>query len=86
MEIPSLQAEVNRKAVETLEWLTDSVMKKKISQEQFSTGVDALFMAASGLVSDRDFIVYITEAQSLCDPVSTGTAVELEELKPLEAW
>lgn len=73
MQIPTLQAEVNRKAIETLEWLTNAAIKKQITQGEFSVGIDALFMAVSGLVSDKDFIVYITEAQKLCEPIPAGT-------------
>lgn len=65
--VPDLQSEVNRKAFDTLSWLTLAVSAKRISPDQFSTGVDALFMAVSGLVSDRDFIYMITEAQKLCE-------------------
>ena len=73
MQIPTLQAEVNRKAIETLEWLTNAAIKKQITQAEFSVGIDALFMAVSGLVSDKDFIVYITGAQKLCEPIPAGT-------------
>lgn len=65
--VPDLQSEVNRKAFDTLSWLTLAVTDKRITPDQFSTGVDALFMAVSGLVSDRDFIYMITEAQRLCE-------------------
>ena len=84
MEIPNLQQEVNRKAFDTFAWLTNAVMNGSITKEQFSTGIDALFMAMSGIVSDRDFIAYITEAQNLCE--IRNTAVVLEEPKPLEVW
>lgn len=65
--VPVLQDEINRKALETIAWLTLSVTHGKITAEQFSTGIDALFMATSGLVTDRDYIIMITEAQSLID-------------------
>lgn len=66
-EVPVLQDEVNRKALDTLAWLVTSVHHGKISADQFSTGVDALFMAVSGLVTDRDFIHLIGEAQYIIE-------------------
>lgn len=67
MTVPVLQDEINRKAIETIAWLTLAVTHGKITPEQFSTGIDALFMATSGLVTDKDYIIMITEAQSLID-------------------
>ena len=67
IEVPVLQDEINRKALDTLAWLTLSVHNDKITAEQFSTGVDALFMAVSGLVTDKDFIHMISEAQYLIE-------------------
>jgi hypothetical protein len=64
-EIPTLQEELDRKAFETLEWLTYSVDQGRITPEQFSVGVDVLFMTVSGLLK-KDFINLITEAQRLC--------------------
>jgi hypothetical protein len=64
-ELPTLQEEVDRKAFETLEWLTHSVAQGRISAHQFSTGVDVLFMTVSGLLR-KDFIELISEAQALC--------------------
>lgn len=62
--VPVLQDEVNRKALESMSYLITALHHKKITPEQFSTGVDVLFMAVSGLVTDRDFIHIITEAQA----------------------
>ena len=67
MTIPVLQDEVNRKAFETLSWLTLSVTNDRITPSQYSIGIDSLFMAVSGLVTDKDFIHMITEAQRLCE-------------------
>jgi hypothetical protein len=67
MTVPVLQDEVNRKALETIAWLTLAVTHGKITTDQFSTGIDALFMATSGLVTDRDYIIMITEAQNLIE-------------------
>lgn len=69
MSVPILQDEINRKSFETIAWLTLAVTNGKITPEQFSTGIDALFMATSGLVTDRDYIHMITEAQSLIEKV-----------------
>jgi hypothetical protein len=79
--VPVLQDEVNRKAYDALSYLTMAVTHKKITPEQFSTGVDVLFMAVSGLVSDRDFIHIIGEAQALCKPAEP----EVED-QPDEPW
>lgn len=65
--VPVLQDEVNRKAFDTLSWLTLAVSQDKITPQQYSTGIDALFMAVSGLVTDPDFIHMIGEAQRLCE-------------------
>ena len=64
-EIPDVQDELNRKVYETLHWLTHSLTTAQITKDQFSTSLDTLFMAVSGLV-DRDFIHIITEAKELC--------------------
>ena len=45
-------SELYTKAFETLKHLTLSVQQGKITEEQFSTGIDALFMAVSGLVPE----------------------------------
>lgn len=65
--VPVLQDEVNRKALESMSYLITALHHKKITPDQFSTGVDVLFMAVSGLVTDRDFIHIITEAQAAID-------------------
>ena len=65
--VPVLQDEVNRKAIETIAYLTMAVHHKKITPDQFSTGIDVLFMALSGLVTDSDFISLISEAQHIID-------------------
>lgn len=65
--LPTLQEEVNRKAFEAMAWLVSAVTRKQITVDQFSTGVDTLFAAVSGLVTDPDFMQMITEAQFLID-------------------
>jgi hypothetical protein len=67
-EVPGyeLRSELDRKALETLSWLTLSVERGKISKEQFSTALDALFMTLAGLV-DKEFMNIITEAQKMCE-------------------
>jgi hypothetical protein len=74
-DLPTLQEEIDRKAFETLEWLTHSVAQGRITAHQFSTGVDVLFMAVSGLLR-KDFIELVSEAQALC-PTS---AIELKRV------
>ena len=65
--VPVLQDEVNRKALETMSYLVTALHHKKITADQFSTGVDVLFMAVSGLVTDKDFIHIVGEAQHMID-------------------
>jgi hypothetical protein len=59
------QSELDRKSTETLDWLIVSLDQGRVTEDQFSTAIDALFMALSGLV-DRQFIEIVTEAQSQC--------------------
>lgn len=61
-DLLTLKEELDRKVLETIEWLFVGLDRGQISQEQFSTGIDALFMAVSGLVGG-DFIHLISEAQ-----------------------
>jgi hypothetical protein len=58
-EVPILQDEINRKAFETVEFLYNGLDNGKLTAPQFSTGLDALFMAVSGLVN-RGVIDLIT--------------------------
>lgn len=64
-EIPVLQDEINRKAMDTLTWLALSLQRGSITPEQYSTGVDALWMAVSGLVSDPDFVPIMSVANGI---------------------
>ncbi|MFK3741046.1 hypothetical protein [Massilia sp. TN1-12] len=57
--IPELKDEINRKAFETVEFLYNGLDNGKLTAPQFSTGLDTLFMAVSGLV-DRGVIDLIT--------------------------
>lgn len=50
--VPVLQDEINRKAMETLEWLFLGLHKHRLTVEQFSTGIDTIFMAIAGLCND----------------------------------
>ena len=69
--LPSLQEELDRKAFQTMEWLTNACDKAKISEAQFSTGVDALFMATSGLV-DSDILTLVSQATEIAGKATTG--------------
>lgn len=64
--VPVLQDEINRKAFETMEWLTNSLANGSLSARQFSTGVDALFMGVAGLVSG-DIMEMMTLATHLAN-------------------
>lgn len=61
---PDLQEELNRKSFETLDWLFSALDRGAINESQFSTGIDALFMATGGL-TDRKTFNLITEASKL---------------------
>jgi hypothetical protein len=63
-QIPDLKEELNRKVMESVSWLMSSVQSGQITDFQFSTGIDALFMAVAGLVG-KDFVEIVTEAQKL---------------------
>lgn len=62
--IPTLREELDRKVMDTLEWLVLGRQRGRLTELQFSAGIDTLFMAVSGLVGE-EFIHMITEAQSL---------------------
>lgn len=52
MTHPTLKEELDRKSFATVEWLYSSLERGRITPSQFSTGLDALFMAVSGLTND----------------------------------
>ncbi|MDY7537550.1 hypothetical protein RGU72_04695 [Undibacterium sp. 5I1] len=58
-DVPVLREELDRKSLETAQWLLNSFQNHSITAEQFSTGLDTLFMAVSGLV-DEELIDLIT--------------------------
>ena len=62
--IPELRDELNRKTFEAVEWLLHSHARCAISDAQFSTGMDVLWMAVSGLVDDS-FTAIATEASAI---------------------
>lgn len=52
MTLPTLKEELDRKSFKTVEWLYSSLERGRITPAQFSTGLDALFMAVSGITDD----------------------------------
>jgi hypothetical protein len=64
-DFPSLRQELDRKALEAVEFLTQSLKLGKITQHQYSTGLDVLSMNLNGLV-DSGFVELLTEAGNLC--------------------
>ena len=70
-DLPTLREELDRKVFATLEHLFHQMKTERITMEQFSFGIDTLFMAVSGLV-DKDFINIITEAGRLCEAHQAG--------------
>jgi hypothetical protein len=67
--LPTLREELDRKTFDTMQWLTEALTYGKITDAQFSTGVDALFMAVNGLVGEA-FCEVVTTAAELV-PVAT---------------
>jgi hypothetical protein len=62
--LPTISEEINRKAFETIDWLHTAVDRGHISKVQFGTGINALFMAVSGLVR-QDIFDLITESSNV---------------------
>lgn len=60
-ELPTLQEEIDRKAIETLEMLLNRHARGYITTAQLEVGLDALFGAVSGLAR-KDFLELITAA------------------------
>lgn len=86
LHMPTLQEELDRKTFETLEWLFSAVQRGKITRDQFSTGVDTVFMTVSGLLG-KDFIDLITAAQKECNfeaPVQKRVFVKGNEILAVE--
>lgn len=69
--LPTLREELDRKVWESISWLITGVTKGRLTEEQFSTGLDALFMAVAGLTNE-EFIHLITDAQDECKAVKAG--------------
>lgn len=69
---PELKDELNRKVMDTMSWLITRVGNGYISEQQFSTAVDALFMAVSGLV-DREFFDLVTAASKEVEGLAVQT-------------
>lgn len=67
-EIPTLREELDRKVMSTLSWLILGNQKGLLTNAETSAGLNALFMAVSGLVGE-DFVHVITDAQSQCQNV-----------------
>ena len=66
LTLPSLKEELERKTFATLEWLVLEAKRGAITNKQFQTGLEAVFMVASGLVG-KDFLAITTELSSQCD-------------------
>lgn len=63
--IPNLREELDRKAFETVQWLFSSLDQAKITVEQFSTGIDTIFMVVAGL-ADEQIVDLVTTADTFC--------------------
>lgn len=62
--VPPIKDELERKTFETLDWLITSVAGGRMTEEQFSVGIDAVFKSVSGLVG-KNFIELITASQEM---------------------
>lgn len=65
-DLPTVEEELDRKAIETLEQLLLRRQQGKITEAQFDVGLDALFSVAAGLVRD-DFAELISLAGNEID-------------------
>lgn len=86
--VPTLSEEIDRKAFETIEWLFHSLHEGRLTQDQFSAGVDTLFMAVSGLTKN-EFIDLITLAQAECGasaPMLKRVFVDGDAVKCVTTW
>lgn len=68
LALPTLRDELDRKVFETIEWLVVGLDKARFTPEQFSMGMNTLFMAVSG-IADEAFIGIVTESQKECEDV-----------------
>lgn len=60
-DLPAVEDELDRKAIETLEMLLLKRDQGKITEAQFDTGLDILFSVAGGIVRE-DFAELISQA------------------------
>lgn len=58
-DLPTLREELDRKSMETVDYLFSNLDNGKITMSQFSTGLDVLFMATAGLV-DKGIVDLVT--------------------------
>jgi hypothetical protein len=63
-DLPTLREELDRKVFETLNWMITGHAKGILTADQFSMGMDTLFMAVNGLV-DKDFVQIISTTQDM---------------------
>jgi hypothetical protein len=78
--IPDLRSELDRKTMETIEWLFNCFKCGRISPNQFSTGIDAIFMATSGLVDD-DILKIVTAADEMISINSSSNVIARHFIK-----
>lgn len=63
-ELPTVKEELDRKTVESIEWLLHAHTVGNLTENQFAAAIDALFMAVNGVVSE-DVAQMLTEASQL---------------------
>lgn len=81
--VPNIKDELDRKAIDAIEYLILKRRSGEISNEAYSVGLDTLFMTVSGIVSE-DFIHIITEAgNEVKKPVKTPMERILEKAEAI---
>lgn len=71
--LPTLKEELDRKSFETIDWLATAYDHGKLTNAQYAAGLEALFMAVSGLC-DQEIFELISVASGIA-----GVSVSLEK-------
>ena len=78
--LPTVEEELDRKAIETLEYLVGKHRSGAITDSQYRVALDTLFMTVSGIIG-ADFINLITAAgDEIKQPTIVAKVVEKEEV------
>jgi hypothetical protein len=72
--VPTLPEELNRKTLEVIEWLVTRLGQGQLTEPQFITGLDTVFMTVSGLV-DFELIRTLSEVAKKGRDAGIGASV-----------